>query len=114
MSITFQSLSDELPPGTIEFVGNNQLKLNFSQLTGDNLTLESSCVQAIVKLLQSLASLTQKINLSREEATPPLPAIDFASSLLNGTPQQPKYEFTIKVKVDNSQFINNLVDPTVE
>jgi hypothetical protein len=59
-----------LPPGSIEFVGNNQLKLNFSQLTGEILSFESSCVEPIVKLMQKLADLTTVINAARASENP--------------------------------------------
>jgi hypothetical protein len=113
MNLTFQSLSEKLPAGSIEFVGNNQVKLNISQLTGDNLTLESACLEAFVKLMQGLAMLTTEVNQARALENPPKPAIEFVSQILTGTPEQPKYEFKLIAKVDTSLFISNLVDPTV-
>lgn len=112
MNLTYAALADKLPPGAVEFVGNNQLKLNISQLTGDTLTTDSSLIEGIVKLMQSLAILTNSVNDARGDANPPLPPINFCSQDLVGTPDQPEFEFTVRVAVNTAQFVNNLVDPT--
>ncbi|WGV23474.1 hypothetical protein [Halotia branconii] len=111
-ALSYSALAEKLPAGSIEFVGNNQVKLNFSTTTesGSNLTLNASCVKGIVKLLQGLAALTDQVNEARVNAE--LPPIQFASQQLTGTPEMPEYEFTVRVKVDTAQFIENLDDPT--
>ena len=111
MSLTFQALANILPPGSIEFVGNNQLKLNFSQLTGETLTFETSCVESVVKLMQKLADLTAAVNSARANENPSKPPIVFTSKDLVGTPDAPEFEFTTRVAVATSQFANNLIDP---
>lgn len=114
MSLTFQALADILPAAAVEFVGNNQLKINFSQLTGDqDLNFDSSLVKGVVQLLQGLAKLTDQINQQRASQTPPLPSINFVSQELEGTPQKPKYVFTLEVAVDTKAFVSSLVDPTI-
>lgn len=110
-TLSYQSLGENLPPGSIEFVGNNQLKANFSQMTGATLTPETSCVKGVVKLLQGLAKLTDSCNEARVNENN-LPPIQFVSQTLTGTPEQPEYEFTVRVKVDTALFIENLDDPT--
>jgi hypothetical protein len=112
MTLTFTRLGEKLPAGVIEFVGNNQVKLNFSLLSNNPLTLDSSFVQVAVKLLQGLAELTDEINLERANHNPPLAPIEFASQQLTGTPQQPIYQFVVQVAVNKGSFANNLVDPT--
>lgn len=111
-TLSFNALSEKLPAGSIEFVGNNQVKLNFSVATesGSNLTLNSSCVKGTVKLLQGLSALTTQVNEDRVNEN--LPPIQFASQQLTGTPEAPEYEFTVRVKVDTALFIDNLDDPT--
>jgi len=109
--ITFTQLAQFLPPGSVEFIGNNQVKINFSQLTGDTLNLDASCVKGIVKLSKGLASLTASINTSREAATPPLPTIDFVSEHLVGSSENPMVHFITEVQIDTSSFVNNLIDP---
>lgn len=54
MTLTFTRLAEKLPAGVIEFVGNDQVKLNFSRLSDNPLTLDSSFIQVVVKLLQGL------------------------------------------------------------
>ena len=108
----YSALSEKVPAGSIEFVGNNQLKLNFSLLTesGSNLTLETSCIKGAVKFLQGLSALTDQVNETRIAAN--LPPIQFASMQLTGTPEAPEYEFTVRVKVDTALFVDHLDDPT--
>ncbi|ALF52961.1 hypothetical protein ACX27_09030 [Nostoc piscinale CENA21] len=101
-----------MPNGAIEFVGNNQVKLNLSLATesGSTLTLDTSCVKGIVKLMQALSELTDQVN--EERVNDNLAPIQFASMQLTGTPESPEYEFTVRVKVDTALFIDNLDDPT--
>lgn len=114
MSLTFIALGEKLPAGSIEFVGNNQLKLNLTLLTEDSsLTPQSSCVETVVKLMQGLAALTEQVNQDRAAENPPLDPVEFASEDLTGTPQQPVYEFMVKVAVNTANFSENLVDPTI-
>lgn len=111
-TLSYSALAEKLPNGAIEFVGNNQVKINLSLATqsGAGLTLNSSCVKGIVKLMQALSALTDSVNEARVNAN--LPPIQFASQQLTGTPEQPEYEFTVRVKVDTALFIDNLDDPT--
>jgi hypothetical protein len=112
MTISFTDLAENLPAGAIEYVGNNQVKLNFSQISDETLTLESSMVEVVVKFLQGLTSLTNQINQLRNAQNPPLPPIVFASGQLVGTAAQPRYQFVVEVAVNAGTFLSNLVDPT--
>ena len=109
-TLSFSALSEKLAAGAIEFVGNNQVKLNFNLATADSLTLNTSCVKGIVKLMQALSALTEQVNESRISAN--LPPIQFASQQITGTPEAPEFEFTVRVKVDTALFVDNLDDPT--
>ncbi|MEH2128897.1 hypothetical protein [Nostoc sp.] len=109
-TLSFSALSEKLAAGAIEFVGNNQVKLNFNLATADNLTLNTSCVKGIVKLMQALSALTDQVNESRISAN--LPPIQFTSQQITGTPEAPEFEFTVRVKVDTALFVDNLDDPT--
>lgn len=111
-ALSYSALAEKLPAGAIEFVGNNQVKINFSLATdsGASLNLDSSCVKGVVKLMQALSALTEQINEARTEAN--LSPILFCTQQLTGTPEAPEYQFTVRVKVDTAQFIENLDDPT--
>ncbi|AFY31604.1 hypothetical protein [Calothrix sp. PCC 7507] len=109
-TLSYSALAEKLAAGSIEFVGNNQLKLNFNLATAENLTLNTSCVKGIVKLLQALSALTDQVNAARINAN--LPPIQFASQQITGTPEAPEFEFTVRVKVDTALFVDNLDDPT--
>ncbi|MBW4597471.1 MAG: hypothetical protein KME46_32390 [Brasilonema angustatum HA4187-MV1] len=110
--ITFTDLASKLPAGAVEFVGNNQVKINASVIAEQALTLDSSIVEVMVKLLQGLTSLTQDINTARAAHNPPLTAITFADSQLVGTPSAPRYQLTLNVAVNPTSFNDNLLDPT--
>jgi hypothetical protein len=110
MQLTFNDLADKLPAGSVEFVGNNQVKLNLNLISESNLTLNSSIVEPIVKLLRGLANLTDAIN--QEKATQGNTLIEFAEANLVGTAASPEYQFAVRVKVNTSLFPDNLVDPT--
>ncbi|MEA5627565.1 hypothetical protein [Nostoc sp. UHCC 0251] len=111
-TLSYTALAEKLPAGSVEFVGNNQVKLNLSLATdsGAALTLGSSCVKGIVKLMQALSALTEQVNEARINAN--LPPIQFASQQITGTPEAPEFEFTVRVKVDTALFVDNLDDPT--
>jgi hypothetical protein len=114
MPITYNSLAANLPPASLEFVGNNQVKLNFSSVTGQTgITPDSPVFMGVVKFLQALADATSAINAERSAQNPPLPPIAFCSQALEGTPQKPEYHFAIVIAVDSTKFIETLVDPTV-
>jgi hypothetical protein len=111
--LDFLTLQDAFPPGSIEFVGNNQVKLNFNALTSKSLELNSPAVSAIALLLQRLVELTDSINAERAEASPPQPPITFVSKTVVGTPSAPIFRFTVDLVVDQSALFDNLIDPTV-
>lgn len=115
MQLIFEDLATQLPAGSIELVGNNQLKTNFSQVTGDNnLTLQSSVIESTAKYLQSLVDLTTAINEERTSLNPPKEAITFASKSFEGTPEIPEIVFEIRMTINPTIFVENLFDPTAE
>ncbi len=115
MQLTHQDLATQLPASSIEFVGNNQLKYNYSQITGENnLTLESSLVESTAKHLQALVDLTTAINEERMLSNPPKEAITFASKSFEGTPEKPEILYEIRIAINPATFVENLFDPTAE
>lgn len=114
MQLTFEDLATLLPPGSIEFIGNNQLKLNLTQLTGEDLRLESSLLETVAKLLDALAQLTSQINEPRIQAVPPKPRIRFVDKDFDGTPSNPEIVFDCRFGINPASFSNNLFDPTAE
>lgn len=112
MTLTFQDLAAMMPPGSIEFVGNNQLKINFSQLSGQELALDSSCIESFVKLMMELSKVTDTINGNRLKETPAKPPIIFVSRDLVGSADAPEFEFILRAKIDVNAFTDNLIDPT--
>lgn len=108
--LSFSTLSDQLPAGSLEFVGNNQVKLNFSQLTGDTLTLDSSILKGLAIFMDGLSKYNHQLNENRKQQG--LPAIDLCSKSFAGTPDEPIIVYAFSVLVNPNSFLNNLVDPT--
>ena len=112
MTISFTLISQYLADGSIEYVNDNQLKLNFSTLLGqDGSTLDSSAMKAVYLFLDGLADLTTAINQQRAAQTPALAPIQFVEKGLSGTVNVPQYKFTCEFNVDSSKFDNDLIDP---
>lgn len=114
MKLTFEDLATKLPAGSIEIVGNNQLKVNFTQITGNQLTLQSSLVEGIAEFLQSLVALTESINEEHKALSPSKEVITFASKTFNGTPESPEMVFECRIAINPATFLENLFDPTAE
>lgn len=112
MALTFQDLTNHIPPGSIEFVGQNQLKLNFNQLTEKELSFDEPLLEGVSRFFQALVDLTESINAERARAEPPLPPIVFASRELAGTIDQPIFRFNLDIRVNADSFMDNLLDPT--
>ncbi|MEH2425867.1 MAG: hypothetical protein V7K48_34700 [Nostoc sp.] len=110
--ITFSAIAAYLPPGSLEFVGNNQVKLNLNQITGDSLTLDASAVKGVLKILEALTQLTLAINTARAAANPSLAPIEFCEKHLAGTVDAPNFQYIVTVGINPQSFINNVVDPT--
>ncbi|MEH2392602.1 MAG: hypothetical protein V7K21_13430 [Nostoc sp.] len=110
--ITYSELSTSLPAGSLEFVGNSQVKLNFNQITGDNLTFNTSAIKGILKFLEALAEFTVAINTARAAASPPLAPIELCEKHLTGTIDAPTFQYVVVVGIDPESFINNVIDPT--
>lgn len=110
--LTYQDFMEHVPPNTIEFVGQNQLKLNFNQLTGKELNPNEALIEGTAKFMQALVALTDAINEDRAKADPPLPPITFASRELEGSIEQPIFRYTVDLQVNASAFMDNLLDPT--
>jgi hypothetical protein len=114
MQLTFEDLATLLPAGSIELVGNNQLKINMNQVTGEQLTLQSPVLEAVTKFMQALTRLTENINEERINLNPSKPIIQFASQSFDGSPENPELVFEIRVAVKPQSFVENLLDPTVD
>ncbi|MBA3920320.1 MAG: hypothetical protein H0X31_00885 [Nostocaceae cyanobacterium] len=109
MTISFNSLAPYLPPGSLEFVGNNQVKLNLNTITGDNLSLDSDALKCIVLIVNALSDMTEAINKSRIAQN--LAPIVFVSKHLVGNPDSPVFDFVLSAAINPASFINNLMSP---
>ncbi|BDA68211.1 hypothetical protein CAL7716_023770 [Calothrix sp. PCC 7716] len=112
--LTFERLATQLPAGSIEFVGNNQVKINCSILTGDNINLSSSIVEALAKLLRGAATLNDEINNERQQQGKQ--PINFVEQTINAygdsQNQSTLMSFTCSIQVNTGSYIENLIDPS--
>ncbi|MEH2461136.1 hypothetical protein [Nostoc sp.] len=111
--ITYSSIATYLLASSLEFVGNNQVKLNLNQITGDSLTVDASAIKGILKILEALTQMTIDINIARAAANPPLLPIELCEKHLTGTVDLPTFQYVFMVGINPQSFINNVVDPTV-
>jgi hypothetical protein len=109
--LIYSDLALALPSDSVEYVGANQLKLNLTQVQGEEITPDSSIVEGIAKLLDGLTSLTNTIN--QERLDDELDTIQYVSKHLVGSPDKPMYEYKVLIKINPESFIENLVDPSV-
>lgn len=112
MKLTFADLATLFPPGSIELVGNSQMKVNMTLISGQQLTLDSSILEPLSKFMQGLADLTSAINAERGTLNPPKSSIQFVSHSFDGTPENPEIIYEYRVAVSSNSFVENLFDPT--
>lgn len=112
--LTFERLAAQLPPGSIEFVGNNQVKINCSILTGDTINLSSSIVETLAKLLRGAATLNDEINVERQQLGKN--SINFVEQNIqsygDSQNQSASMSFTCSIQVNTATYIENLIDPS--
>lgn len=112
--LIYQRLATHLPAGSIEFVGNNQVKINCSALTGDNIDLSSSFVEALAKLLRGAAILNDEINNERQQqGKQPINFVEQSIQSYGDSQKQiASMTFSCSIQVNTSSYIENLVDPS--
>lgn len=107
--ITYLDIAARLPVGTFDSPQDDQLLFNFALLNPSR--PEESMVKALAEFLDAAARLTEEINISRANQTPPLPPIDFCTKSYIGTPEKPKLQYAVTLPVDTNSFVNNVLDP---
>lgn len=113
MQLSFQNLSTYLAPGAIELVGNT-VKINCSVIAEENINLNSSAIKTLTRLLHGFANLTDAINEHRQSQYQP--PIEFVEQQIYGSGQSQNLfaesVFTLRLKVKDSAFIDEVIDPT--
>lgn len=112
--LTFERLATQLPAGSIEFVGNNQVKINCSILTGNNIDLSSSIIETLAKLLRGAATLNDEINSERQtQGKFPFTFVEQSiQSYGDSQAQSASMNFTCSIQVNTKSYIDNLIDPS--
>ena len=108
MTLSYSDLATKLPAGAVEFVGASEVKVNFSLVTGDEIDLNSSCVEGIAKLLDAASTLTKEVNeLRQNNGQEYIYFIQKENGYGDGS-----YRFVADVKTDPETYLDNLLDPT--
>jgi hypothetical protein len=109
--LTFEELENHLPENALDYSAGIP-KLNFNNLTGDNLDLTSSVVEATARFLHSLSQMTAAVNAARAAATPALPPITFISKTITASPAgNPVYKYEVNIEVATALIFDGAIDP---
>jgi hypothetical protein len=114
--ITFAALTESMPPEALRWEGfSTPLFLNLNAITGDELTPESSPLEALGRLLDALHQLQNQINQTRATQFPPLPPIQLVTKMIDGNANgNPVFSWTLSIEVDAAQSLNAPVNPLQE
>ncbi|KAM3091749.1 hypothetical protein ACKFKF_32660 [Phormidesmis sp. 146-12] len=107
--INFAGLDQVLPDETMTWRGFGEpVMLNLNRLTGDALTPESSVIEAMGKLLNSLHQLQTQLNEQRQQADQPL-LTSFSKVVTVNANGNPIVKLGIELEIDLEASLNNLV-----
>lgn len=108
----FSDLARYLPANVFEVATNGQLRLNLTVLTNGNLTLDSSALESLGRLLQATYDHTRAVNTQRSAQN--LPPITLATKALQTSDRiNPIHEFSISIEVNSAPTFDAAIDPTV-
>ncbi|MCY7272383.1 MAG: hypothetical protein LH702_01220 [Phormidesmis sp. CAN_BIN44] len=112
MSMNIAGLTMKLPDEAITWAGFGEpVRLNFSLLSGESLTPESSALEPMAKLLNALYQQQAATNQTRVLAgLAPISAIQ--RSIDTNAAGNPIVNLTIALEIDLNASLDNLIDPT--
>lgn len=112
MSMNIAGLTMKLPDEAITWAGFGEpVRLNFTLLSGEALTPESSALEPMAKLLNGLYQQQAAINQTRVLAgLTPITAIQ--RSIDTNPAGNPIVNLTIALEIDLNASLDNLIDPT--
>ncbi|PSB20556.1 hypothetical protein C7B65_06525 [Phormidesmis priestleyi ULC007] len=107
-------LSQNLPDEAITWAGFGEpVRLNFTLLSGESLTPESSALEAMTKLLNGLYQ--QQIELNQVRAQTGLAPIAVVTRTVDTNADgNPIVTLALSLEIDLNASLNNLIDPTDE
>lgn len=112
MTMNIAGLGQKLPDEAITWAGfGDPVRLNFSLLTGQDLTPESSALEPMAKLLNALYQLQTTTNQTRVLAGL-VPIAVISRSVDTAANGNPIVNMTIALEIDLNASLDNLIDPT--
>ena len=113
-TMNIAGLSQALPDETITWRGFGEpVMLDFSRLSGEALTPESSALEAMVKLLSGLYQQQKQVNQVRFQ-TGLAPILVVTRTVDTNPDGNPVVNFGISLEIDLNASLSNLIDPTTE
>lgn len=111
--LNLASLGQHLPDQSITWAGFGlPVVANLNNISGDELTPESICLEPVAKLLEGLLQLQTKINSERTAAN--LPKIDVVSRRIEVSADgNPIFAYTLSLEVNPQDALNSVVNPLV-
>lgn len=112
MTLNFANLLSKLPEDSIVWAGFGlPVQMNANAITGDTLTPESNPLETLARLLDALVQVESDVNAARAAATPALSPVNFVSKSIAVNGANPVYEWTLRIEVNASASLNNIVSP---
>lgn len=111
-TMNIAGLTQKLPDEAITWRGFGEpVLLNFTLLSGESLTPESSALEAITKLVNALHHQQLAVNQTRAQAG--LPAIAVVTRTVDTNENgNPVIVFGLALEIDLNASLDNLIDPT--
>lgn len=112
MTMNIAGLTQNLPDEAITWGGFGlPVMLNFTELSGEALTPESSALEAVTKLVNGLHQ--QQVALNQSRALAGLPPIAVVSRTVDTNEGgNPVIVFALSLEIDLNASLDNLIDPT--
>lgn len=108
----FSELAKYMPASTIEAAANGQLRLNLGTLTKNTLTLDSSIIESVGKILQAAHEYTSVVNQKKAENN--LAPILFVNKLVRVSENNnPVYVFTVEIEINSAATYDAVIDPAL-
>ena len=110
----YSGLIKHLPANSIDAgLSPQRFKLDLNALTSNNLSLDSSIIEGLVRYLQGVYDFSEATNQQREIAGSP--KIDLITKNIRISEKgNPIYEYTVSIEVNSSATFDGVIDPATE
>lgn len=110
-TLNLNDLGEHLPLDSVTWQGFGlPVMVNLNLVAGDDLTIESPCIEPIAKLLEGLYALQLSINTQRALASqPPIALVDRkVETSANGNPL---FFYSLSIEINPQDALNSILNP---